>query len=70
MVNAVKLLLSYMLLSDIVREQTGQDPMEVFEQAIGNIMPLLEVKARRGGGSNYQVPVEVRPERRYTLAIR
>ena len=55
---------------DIVREQTGQDPMEVFEQAIENIMPLLEVKARRVGGSNYQVPVEVRPERRYTLAIR
>lgn len=55
---------------DIVKEQTGQDPMEVFEQAIENIMPLLEVKARRVGGSNYQVPVEVRPERRYTLAIR
>ena len=55
---------------DIVREQTGQDPMEVFEQAIENIMPLLEVKARRVGGSNYQVPVEVRPERRSTLAIR
>ncbi|EKB54984.1 MULTISPECIES: 30S ribosomal protein S7 [Facklamia] len=55
---------------DIVREQSGQDPMEVFEQAIENIMPLLEVKARRVGGSNYQVPVEVRPERRYTLAIR
>ena len=55
---------------DIVREQTGQDPMEVFEQAIENIMPLLEVKARRVGGSNYQVPVEVRPDRRSTLAIR
>lgn len=55
---------------DIVREQTGQDPLEVFEQAIENIMPLLEVRARRVGGSNYQVPVEVRPERRYTLAIR
>ncbi|UUX32877.1 30S ribosomal protein S7 [Fundicoccus culcitae] len=55
---------------DIVREQTGQDPMEVFEQAIENIMPLLEVKARRVGGSNYQVPVEVRPDRRYALAIR
>ena len=55
---------------DIVREQSGQDPMEVFEQAIENIMPLLEVKARRVGGSNYQVQVEVRPERRYTLAIR
>lgn len=55
---------------DIIREQTGQDPLEVFDQAIENIMPLLEVKARRVGGSNYQVPVEVRPERRYTLAIR
>lgn len=55
---------------DIVREQTGQDPLEVFEQAIENVMPLLEVRARRVGGSNYQVPVEVRPERRYTLAVR
>lgn len=55
---------------DIIREDTGRDPMEVFEQAIENIMPLLEVKARRVGGSNYQVPVEVRPERRETLAIR
>lgn len=55
---------------DSIREQSGQDPMEVFEQAIENIMPLLEVKARRVGGSNYQVPVEVRPERRYTLALR
>ncbi|AXY26527.1 30S ribosomal protein S7 [Suicoccus acidiformans] len=55
---------------DIVREETGQDPLEVFEQAMENIMPLLEVKARRVGGSNYQVPVEVRPERRSTLAIR
>ena len=55
---------------DTIREQSGQDPMEVFEQAIENIMPLLEVKARRVGGSNYQVPVEVRPERRTTLALR
>ena len=55
---------------DIIREETGQEPLEVFEQAIENIMPLLEVKARRVGGSNYQVPIEVRPERRYTLAIR
>ncbi|MGY4104501.1 30S ribosomal protein S7 [Ignavigranum ruoffiae] len=55
---------------DIIREQTGQDPLEVFEQAMENIMPLLEVKARRVGGSNYQVPVEVRPDRRTTLAIR
>ncbi len=55
---------------DIIREETGQDPLEVFEQAIENIMPLLEVKARRVGGSNYQVPVEVRPDRRITLALR
>ncbi|MGX7092061.1 30S ribosomal protein S7 [Hutsoniella sourekii] len=55
---------------DLIREETGQDPLEVFEQAIENIMPLLEVRARRVGGSNYQVPVEVRPDRRYALAIR
>lgn len=55
---------------DIIREKTGKDPMEVFEQAMKNIMPVLEVKARRVGGANYQVPIEVRPERRQTLAIR
>ncbi|HOB35393.1 MAG: 30S ribosomal protein S7 [Firmicutes bacterium] len=55
---------------DIIREKTGKDPMEVFEAAINNVMPVLEVRARRVGGSNYQVPVEVRPERRRTLAIR
>lgn len=55
---------------DIIREKTGKDPMEVFEAAMNNVMPVLEVKARRVGGSNYQVPVEVRPERRRTLAIR
>lgn len=55
---------------DIVKEQTGNDAMEVFEQAMKNIMPVLEVKARRVGGSNYQVPVEVRPERRTALALR
>lgn len=55
---------------DIIREKTGKDPMEVFEQAMKNVMPVLEVKARRVGGANYQVPVEVRPERRQTLAIR
>ncbi len=55
---------------DIVAERTGKDPMEVFEQAMKNVMPVLEVKARRVGGANYQVPVEVRPERRETLAIR
>jgi small subunit ribosomal protein S7 len=55
---------------DIIKEKTGKDPLEVFEQAMQNIMPVLEVKARRVGGANYQVPVEVRPERRQTLAIR
>jgi len=55
---------------DIIKEKTGKDPLEVFEQAMQNIMHVLEVKARRVGGANYQVPVEVRPERRQTLAIR
>jgi small subunit ribosomal protein S7 len=55
---------------DIIRERTGKDPMEVFDQALKNIMPVLEVKARRVGGSNYQVPVEVRPDRRTTLGLR
>ena len=55
---------------DIIKEKTGQEPIEVFNQAINNIMPVLEVKARRVGGSNYQVPMEIRPERRQTLAIR
>ena len=55
---------------DMIKEQTGDEPMEVFESAIKNIMPVLEVKARRVGGSNYQVPVEVRPERRSALALR
>ena len=54
----------------IIKESTGNDPLEVFEQAMKNIMPVLEVKARRVGGSNYQVPVEVRPERRTTLGLR
>ena len=54
----------------MIKEETGNDPMEVFEQAMKNIMPVLEVKARRVGGSNYQVPVEVRAERRTTLALR
>lgn len=54
----------------IVQERSGKDPMEVFEQALKNIMPVLEVKARRVGGANYQVPVEVRPERRSTLGLR
>ena len=55
---------------DRIREKTGNDPLEVFETALKNIMPVLEVKARRVGGANYQVPIEVRPERRMTLGIR
>ncbi len=55
---------------DIIREKTGNDPMEVFDEAMKNIMPVLEVKARRVGGANYQVPIEVRPERRTTLGLR
>ena len=53
-----------------IKDQTGNDPVEVFEQAIENIQPALEVKARRIGGSNYQVPIEVRPDRQRTLALR
>lgn len=55
---------------NIIRERTGNDPMEVFEAAIKNIMPVLEVKARRVGGANYQVPIEVKPERRTSLGLR
>jgi len=55
---------------EIVKEKTGKDPVEVFEEAMNNIMPVLEVKARRVGGANYQVPIEVRPERRQTLGLR
>jgi len=55
---------------DIIREKTGKDPLEVFEQALNNVMPVLEVKPRRVGGATYQVPVEVRPERRQALALR
>ncbi len=55
---------------DIVKEQTGKDPLEVFTTAMENIMPSLEVKARRVGGATYQVPMEVRPERRQTLGLR
>lgn len=55
---------------DIVKEKTGQDPMEVFNKALENIKPALEVKSRRVGGATYQVPVEVRPERRQTLGLR
>ncbi len=55
---------------EIIAEKTGKDALEVFETAMNNIMPLLEVKARRVGGATYQVPMEVRPERRQTLGIR
>lgn len=55
---------------DIIKEKTGRDALEVFEEAMANIMPLLEVKARRVGGATYQVPMEVRPERRQALGLR
>ena len=55
---------------DIIKEKTGQEPMEVFNSCMENIMPVLEVKARRVGGATYQVPMEVRPERRQTLGLR
>lgn len=55
---------------DIVAEKTGENALEVYEGALNNIMPVLEVKSRRVGGSNYQVPVEVRPDRRRTLGLR
>lgn len=55
---------------DIVKDKTGNDPLETFEKALENIMPSLEVKARRVGGSTYQVPLEVRPDRRVTLGLR
>ena len=53
-----------------VREATGREPIEVFNEAINNIMPVVETRSRRIGGQNYQVPVEVRPERRQTLGLR
>lgn len=55
---------------EVVRAKTGKDPLEVFEAAMENIMPVLEVKARRVGGANYQVPIEVRPDRRLSLGLR
>jgi len=55
---------------EIIKNKTGKDPLEVFEQALNNIMPVLEVKARRVGGATYQVPVEVRPDRRQALGLR
>ncbi len=55
---------------DIVAEKTGRDALEVFEEALNNISPVLEVKARRVGGATYQVPMEVRPDRRQALGLR
>ena len=55
---------------EIVAEKTGKDALEAFEEAMENVMPVLEVKARRMGGATYQVPMEVRPERRQTLGLR
>ncbi len=55
---------------DIVKEKTGEEPMTVFERAMENIKPALEVKSRRVGGANYQVPIEVKPERSQALALR
>ncbi|MDI9514106.1 MAG: 30S ribosomal protein S7 [Clostridiaceae bacterium] len=55
---------------DIIKEKTGKDPLEAFHQALNNIMPVLEVKARRVGGATYQVPIEVRAERRQALGLR
>ena len=55
---------------DRVAEKTGKEPLEAFEEALNNIMPVLEVKARRVGGATYQVPMEIRPERRRTLGLR
>lgn len=55
---------------DIIKEKTGREPVEVFTQAMENVMPVLEVKARRVGGATYQVPIEIRPERRQTLGLR
>ena len=55
---------------DLIKERTGKEPIEVFTQALENVMPVLEVKARRVGGATYQVPIEVRPARRQTLGLR
>ena len=55
---------------DIIKEKTGDDPMKVFKKAVDNVKPSLEVKSRRVGGSNYQVPIEVNPNRRLSLSIR
>ena len=55
---------------DIIKEKEQKNPLEVFEQALNNVMPVLEVKARRVGGATYQVPIEIRPERKQTLGLR
>ena len=55
---------------DLIKQKTGKEPLEAFEQALNNIMPVLEVKARRVGGATYQVPIEVRSDRRQTLGLR
>ena len=55
---------------EIIKEKSGRDPLEVFTEALNNVMPVLEVKARRVGGATYQVPLEIRPERRQTLGLR
>jgi small subunit ribosomal protein S7 len=55
---------------DTIKASTGENPLEIFEKAMNNIMPVLEIKARRVGGANYQVPMEVRPDRRQTLGLR
>ena len=55
---------------DQIKEKTGEEPLEVFDKAMNNIMPVLEIKARRIGGATYQVPIQVRPERRQTLGLR
>ena len=55
---------------DIIKEKSGKEALEVFEEALNNVMPVLEVKARRIGGATYQVPLEIRPERRQTLGLR
>ena len=55
---------------DTIQSKTGKDPLEVFSQALSNVKPVVEVKSRRVGGANYQVPVEVRPQRRNALAMR
>ena len=55
---------------DIIKERTNEEPLEVFRKALANVMPTLECKARRVGGANYQIPMDVKPERRQTLGLR